>query len=433
MDCISPTIEDVDSGIHRPEPSLEDKFVSSYLEDRSEVYRDLVKVKDDVWNNPQATAYFRWQRDKADNSNFKDRKAFFNMMRWIGDEMDTASNGALSLPHSNARVLDLCMAPGGYTAAVLKHSSHAVVCAFTLPLALGGHQIIHRQDSRLSRKFGDITMLYRELRVTDIPQDHPKFSNLDDRRLWGDKEFDLVFCDGQALRTHELHIADYRRQVEAVRLTVSQLMLAMQRIEGGGTLIMLLHDVGSYETIKILSVFDEIAEIQLFKPVTSHNKKGSFYLIAKNVQPGRPEAVAAVNEWKTVWKDLTFPKIDQGGQEETPEVAREPELAGEVSDLLENFGKRVIELGEPVWQLQKDALATARWTKKKKRATGDEQVDTGEASTAAIDNATLAVHDSKEDLDDFGDADDVDTAPVLRGLSDSVDVSVAMGNLEIDS
>lgn len=48
MDCISPTIEDVDSGIHRPEPSLEDKFVSSYLEDRSEVYRDLVKVKDDV-------------------------------------------------------------------------------------------------------------------------------------------------------------------------------------------------------------------------------------------------------------------------------------------------------------------------------------------------------------------------------------------------
>lgn len=48
MDSISPTVEDVERRVQRPEPSLEDKIVSSYLEDRSEVYRDLVKVQDDV-------------------------------------------------------------------------------------------------------------------------------------------------------------------------------------------------------------------------------------------------------------------------------------------------------------------------------------------------------------------------------------------------
>ena len=36
------------SPVKRPEPSFEDQLVSSYLEDRSEVYRELRKVQDDV-------------------------------------------------------------------------------------------------------------------------------------------------------------------------------------------------------------------------------------------------------------------------------------------------------------------------------------------------------------------------------------------------
>ena len=71
-------------------------------------------------------------------------------------------------------------------------------------------------------------MLYKEFGLTQLPQDHPESSNFSDQRLWNDGElFDLEFCDGQALRTHKEHIAEYRRQVEAVRLTVSQLVIAM--------------------------------------------------------------------------------------------------------------------------------------------------------------------------------------------------------------
>lgn len=375
-------------------------------------------------------------------------------MRKIGDEINTASGGALELPDSKPRVLDLCMAPGGYTASALKHSPHANVCAFTLPTNFGGHKIFHRRDERLKTRFGDITMLYKEFGLTELPLDHPESSNFSDQRLCNEGElFDLVFCDGQALRTHKQYIADYRQQVEAVRLTVSQLVLAMQRMKSGGTLIMLLHDIGSYETIKILSVFDKVADIQLFKPVSAHRKKSSFYLIAQKVQPGLPEAVAAVNEWKMVWKDLTFPALDPHGQRVPLNEVDEAERMEAVHGLLEDFARRVIELGEPIWKMQKEALENAPWTKKKeeKRASDLEEVDSGEASTTATNNAMLDAHDSEKDGDDTEASHDKEntpaeaprdegTAPVsvkspdsmANGPADSADVSVAMQSLDIE-
>ena len=91
---------------------------------------------------------------------------------------------------------------------------------------------------------------------------------------------------------------------------------------------MLLHDSSPYETIKLLHLFDNIAELQLFKPTSFHVKRGSIYLIAEKVQPGHPEAVAAVNDWKRIWKELTFPTLDENGKAKPPKVADESERAG---------------------------------------------------------------------------------------------------------
>lgn len=44
----STTAEEVNNAYEKPKLSPEDRTVSSYLEDRSEIYRDLVKVQDDV-------------------------------------------------------------------------------------------------------------------------------------------------------------------------------------------------------------------------------------------------------------------------------------------------------------------------------------------------------------------------------------------------
>ncbi len=364
------------------------------------------------------------------------------MMCNIGNEMDAASGGTLRLPPSNARVLDLCMAPGGYSATVLERSPYAVVCAYTLPRYLGGHEIIHPQDSRLRVAFGDITMLHTEFGVTEIPREYRDLSQFSDSRPWYGKKFDLVFCDGQALRTHEPHIADYRRQVEATRLTVSQLILAMQRIERGGTLIMLLHNIAACRNIKLLHVFDNIAEVQLFKPERSHSKRSSFYLIAKNVQPGHPKAVAAVNEWKRVWKELTFPTTNQDREKTLSDVSSKPELAAETSDLLESFGERVIELGEPIWEIQRNALATATWgfTKKKKKVRPG-QMEPEEGSAATTEGAQVASPDgSGEEVNDGGDPDHSVAAngsgkslnATVKGRGDSEEMARAMGGLVID-
>lgn len=281
-------------------------------------------------------------------------------MQRIGDEIQ-AVTGALSLPKPHAEVLDICMAPGGYSASALKYSPHARVAGITLPESVGGHQLLIK-DSRVHIQYRDITMLAAEYGVTDISEDHPDVSNFSLDRPWATKSFDLVFCDGQVLRTHAPHIASYRERLEARRLTCSQLILAMQRIKPGGTFIMLLHKVEMWNTMKLLSIFDEISQIQLFKPITSHKSRGSFYLIAKNVQPHQPEALVAVKEWKASWKNATFPpSIDGETRHRTDFVERDEE----VSSLLASFGDRLIELGEPVWEIQKNALRDAPWFKTK--------------------------------------------------------------------
>ena len=374
---------------------------------------------------------------------------------WIGDEINAASDGALSLPVGNARVLDLFMAPGLFTAAVHRHSPYAIVCALALPLNLGGHPVPYYKDTRVSVWYGDISMLHEEFGVSEIPYYHYEPCPFSAKRPWYRQSFDLIFCGGQAIQTYLPHVAGC--QVEADRLRVSQLILAMQRIECGGTLIMRLYHAGSYETIKILSIFDKIAKIKLFKSVSWDKKRGSLYLIAKNVQRFCPEAVAAVNEWKMIWKELTFPIIKRRVRGEPREVVDTAELSNKVSSLLESFGTRAIELGEPIWDIQREALANTNWTETKKRETDGEQVYTAQASTAATgsaifsvhdsekdsdgagghtavtDSAAVTVHDSKGDVDDAGDPANMDTAPVSRELSDSADVSAAMEKLDVHS
>ena len=210
-------------------------------------------------------------------------------------------------------------------------------------------------------------MLAEEFGVTSIPADHPDAGNFSTKRPWHDTSFDLVFCDGQVLRTHS--VASYRARKEATRLICSQLILAMQRIKPGGTFIMLLHKSEMWQTIRLLSIFDRIATIRLFKPAKTHATRGSFYLIATNVDPELTAAVEAVAEWKTAWKEATFPdNVDdhddtEHDNEHMGENAEETDKQNkeEVSELLASFGEHLIELSEHVWRIQKDALKKAPW------------------------------------------------------------------------
>lgn len=63
--------------------------------------------------------------------------------------------------------------------------------------------------------------------------------------------------------------------------------------------------------------------------------------------------MAAVNEWNKMWNDLTFPALDEDRQEDPLEIARAREFAEGANDFFVAFGRWVIDLGKPIWEMQK--------------------------------------------------------------------------------
>ena len=279
-------------------------------------------------------------------------------MRSIGREMDAAT-GAFSCPHPNA--LDLCMAPGGFTVSILDRHPDANIKGISLPRSLGGHslQVSHgRMDPRVEVQFMDLTMLAGEfgVRLDDIPPQHPEAEQFSSARPYKGKKFNLVICDGQVLRGHSR--AKWRESCEATRLTVSQLILGLQRIKTGGTFIMLLHKFEAWNTCTLLRSFNNFSLVFLFKPVQKHAQRSSFYLVAKDVQPESRSAKETVKEWKKIWYMTTFGS-DTGGGSVQEDLGSEEVVAA----FLQDFGPRLVELGDKIWKTQARALEMAPYIK----------------------------------------------------------------------
>ena len=271
------------------------------------------------------------------------------MMQRIGDEMQRAI-GALHQPSIGAgqmRILDLCMAPGGYTASALKYNPGAEACGITLPPEKGGHDVL-LPSFQSDISFLDITMLAKEFGVENPPVSHPEQASFLSERPFLSQTFQLIFCDGQVLRKHERPA--HREKLEASRLTLSQLILALQRIRTGGTLIMLLHKIDRWGTAELLYLFSRFSSVEVFKPKQYFAIKSSFYLVARNVQPNADAAKLAVERWKRSWWQATFGGENGTGEKEV--------LAEEsyVHSVLENFGSELIKLSRPVWKIQADGL-----------------------------------------------------------------------------
>jgi hypothetical protein len=135
-------------------------------------------------------------------------------MRAIGLELDDATS-ALTLPtgrNSRPAILDLCMAPGGFSSAALDRNPSARLRGISLPPSQGGHEMrLNRPwfatnpSAQIYVSFRDITLLADEMGTpaSSIPASHPDASSFSSDRPFLGEEFDLVFCDGQVLRTHE--------------------------------------------------------------------------------------------------------------------------------------------------------------------------------------------------------------------------------------
>jgi len=153
--------------------------------------------------------FFQNQRQQADNADARRKAGFFKLMRTIGFELDAATS-ALAIPRGSPAILDLCMAPGGFSSAALSLNPSAILRGISLPPEKGGHEMLLRAgwsdtdpQAEIYVAFRDITMLAGEMgaSASDVPAYHPEVFAFD--RPFLGQEFDLVFCDGQVLRTHE--------------------------------------------------------------------------------------------------------------------------------------------------------------------------------------------------------------------------------------
>ncbi|KAI6375388.1 hypothetical protein MCOR25_002956 [Pyricularia grisea] len=260
-------------------------------------------------------------------------------------------------------VLDLCIAPGGFAFVTLKLNPKAMVYGITLPDDKGGHKMRVLDEgqkfaSHVNIEFRDITMLASEMGCdpTDIPADHPDAAEFSFERPFADLKFDLVFCDGQVLRKHER--SGYREGGEAARLTSSQLVMALQRIRSGGTIVALMHQVDVLRSFCTLSHFASFSKLRLFKSAKTHGTRSSFYLVASKVRPDSEGARLAIEEWKGVWKSATFDPVECHNKRMHSELSLE-----QFDKMLSDFGPRYLELARPVLAIQAEALRNASWMK----------------------------------------------------------------------
>ena len=318
--------------------------------------------------------HFQKQRQIADgaSADMRASRGFFNLMERIGTEMQDTT-GVMSIPDPG-QILDLCMAPGGYSASALKFNPRASVSGATLPEKLGGHKLFVRDGFRRAAVRvwqGDLTSVVGDMGIDDdggIPEEHPDFGKFQEEEVWAGEQFDLVFCDGQVLRNHSQDMAEHRQRCEARRLTCSQLLIALRHVKVGGSIVILLHKIDSWDTVLTLRAFDRFASIALFKPLAAHKARGSFYLIAKNVQPHHQDALVAIQDWTKAWKDATFHAFSGEGREDIfPGNGNESTALGRyVTKVMGEFGERLVTLGKNPWKVQEEAIRESAWFKEMK-------------------------------------------------------------------
>ncbi|KAL8870073.1 MAG: hypothetical protein Q9174_003797 [Haloplaca sp. 1 TL-2023] len=336
--------------------------IREYFSEKSDTFYELNKLRDKGWQSATAADHFKKQRKSADKKTLGDEEFFFGLHKKIGRELQ--GSGAFNLGEvTGVKTLNLCMAPGGYTVAILNKYPDAFVAGITLPHTpacqkINGHAMkirIAPEDPRVHVHFMDITMLLSEMTNDnyEVAPSHPDAANFIRDAPFKAKSFDLVLCDGIVLRTHDR--PEVREAQEPIRLLSMQLVYGMARIKSGGTFIILLRKVDTWDTCTILSDFCSFARVSLFKPKAAHTDRSSFYMVAKSVIPDCAAAQQFIKKWQQVWMTATF-----GGEQGTGTDPEAPS-AGEVNTLLKEFGPRLMSMAGKVWAIQLEALKDAKW------------------------------------------------------------------------
>lgn len=232
---------------------------------------------------------------------------------------------------------------------MLKKNHRARGLGISLEEEKGGHKYLLKSKLGKRHELVSANLTYFQLGPTPI-LDTDKLQFLPDSFV--SEIFDLCILDA-----HQLRWQKDAEGWDGWRLAISQIILALEGIKRGGTLIMKLSRPDHLYTARILWMLDQVStDLQACKPLTMHRDRGSFYAIALGVglrEPAGPALPSFLHAFQKLWVELTFGGDGDGRwmtDEDLDFLISEEELA-----LF--FADRLIQLGRPVWFIQAQALA----------------------------------------------------------------------------
>lgn len=310
---------------------------------------------------------------------------FFEACQWAAEELNSAL-GCMDIRKYRIRregtivespaVLDLGMAPGGFSAIAMKINLDAVIRAITLDPspAHGGNAVMLNHDLNcdidLKIQYLDITMLAGEMgmKTGEVEFGHPLAKKLNYDRLGrifpGIEVYDLVSCGAVPTNLKNQPKSPYRELVQGLLLSLSQLVIAVRHIRKGGTIVMLMYRPETWITTQLLYMVSKFARVQTFKPRSHQRATSSFYLIAEDVDSLSTAAKDALVRWTTAWCRLT---IDTDRLHDfTIAELEDTDLCGHtVEEVLDTFGPRLADLSRTVWLEQAEGLENPPWKRTK--------------------------------------------------------------------
>ena len=243
--------------------------------------------------------------------------------------------------------------PGGFASYILSSNPDAKGVGISLPIDQRGHQysLEHWLRPRIKLKWADLT--YYKL--------HPAARELRGKRLQqfpdSYKDFDLVLLDCHYL--HDQYLSPGLAQPEPWdihRLWLSQIIIALQAVKDGGTIVMKLSHVEGTTTAQNLYLLDVLSsELQTYKPRRALAKRGTFYAIAKGVGYGPKGSLKAeyIQKYQELWYDVSF-----GGEEGKGRWSSidDLEFIASYEKLADEYLERLADLGKNPWITQTHGL-----------------------------------------------------------------------------
>ncbi len=272
--------------------------------------------------------------------------------------------------HSNVRgmlksVNAPSCAPGGFSSYILQKVRSASGVGISLPERMGGHPFL--LENHLRSRY---THLQEDILGYDSSPVLPSKVNDRPRRRLRDTligHFLIVILDGHALRTYQHPSittldadADLLKAAHGSyrdRLLIAQLIIALESVAPGGTIVMRLSHIECFPAAQLLYLLDNISdEVVLHKPQTMHTTRGTSYVIAKGVFCSKQ---ASKREQYLLGLQTVWSQLQQGGPHEGVGrmlVDGDLDFIASAEAILENYVDRLVELGRQTWWTQAEGL-----------------------------------------------------------------------------